>query len=74
MDVLTSMLRRPAEELRQRLFIGPAGACAEKLDAYLPAGVQRIMLWPVKDELRQLGALREQVIPLAYVSLGEEPP
>jgi len=63
MDVLTSMLRRPAKELRQRPFIGPAGACAEKLDAYLSAGVQRIMLWPVKDELRQLQAFHELVVP-----------
>ena len=63
MDVLTSMLRRPAEELRQRLLIGPAGACAEKLDAYLSAGVQRIMLWPVKDELRQLQAFHEHFVP-----------
>jgi alkanesulfonate monooxygenase SsuD/methylene tetrahydromethanopterin reductase-like flavin-dependent oxidoreductase (luciferase family) len=63
LNVLAPMLGRPAEDLRRRLLIGPAGECAEKLDAYRSAGVQRIMLWPVKDELRQLETYHERVIP-----------
>ena len=55
------MLNRPEEELSQRLLVGPAGECAERLLAYQAAGAQRIFLWPVEDELRQLALFRERV-------------
>lgn len=64
LSVLAPMLGRSAEDLRRRLMVGPAGECAEKLDAYRTAGVRRIMLWPVKDELRQLETFQKQVVPL----------
>ena len=48
------MLKRPTDELRQRLLVGPAQECAEKLAAYQSAGAHRIMLWPVSDEIHQL--------------------
>jgi alkanesulfonate monooxygenase SsuD/methylene tetrahydromethanopterin reductase-like flavin-dependent oxidoreductase (luciferase family) len=51
----------PEEELSQRLLVGPAGECAEKLVAYQAAGAQRIFLWPVENELRQLALFRERV-------------
>ncbi len=60
-EVLSPMLNRPEEELSQRLLIGPAGECAEKLAAYQAAGVQQIYLWPVEDEVRQLAVFRERV-------------
>ena|SRR5215212_9591973 len=63
-DVLTPTLKRPEEELRQRLLVGPAEECAEKLAAYRAAGAQRIFLWPVEDELRQLATFQERVAPL----------
>ena len=59
--VLSPTLNRPEEELSQRLLVGPAGACAEKLAAYQEAGAQRIFLWPVEDELRQLAVFQERV-------------
>jgi probable F420-dependent oxidoreductase len=59
--VLSPMLNRPEEELSQRLLVGPAGECAEKLAAYQVAGAQRIFLWPVEDELRQLAVFQERV-------------
>jgi probable F420-dependent oxidoreductase len=62
-DVLKPTLNRPEEDLSQRLLIGPAEECAEKLAAYQAAGVQRIFLWPVADELRQLVVFQEQVAP-----------
>jgi len=64
--ILSPMLGRPSEELRQRLLVGPARECAEKLEAYRAAGVQRLFLWPVKDELRQLELFRERVTPFAH--------
>lgn len=63
-EVLGPMLNRPEEELRQRLLVGPAEECAKKLAAYRAAGAQRIFLWPVEDELRQLAAFGERVAPL----------
>ena len=62
-EVLSPTLNRPGEELSQRLLVGPAGECAEKLAAYQAAGAQRIFLWPVEDELRQLEVFRERVAP-----------
>ena len=59
--VLSATLNRPEEELSQRLLVGPAGECAEKLAAYQEAGAQRIFLWPVEDELRQLALFQEHV-------------
>ena len=63
-EVVGATVVRPADELRPRLLIGPAQECAEKLAAYQGVGVQRIFLWPVADELRQLETFWERVIPL----------
>ena len=63
-DVVSPTINRPESELRQRLPIGPAGECAEKLAAFRDVGVQRVFLWPVDDELQQLEAFQERVLPL----------
>ena len=63
-EVLSPTLNRPEEELHQRLPVGPAEECAQKLAAYRAAGAQRILLWPVKDELRQLAIFQERVAPM----------
>lgn len=60
-EVLSPALNRPAEQLRERLPIGPADECVEKLSAYQGAGAQRIFMWPLKDELRQLELFQERV-------------
>ncbi len=60
-EILSPLLKRPEEELSQRLLVGSAGECAEKLAAYQAAGAQRIFLWPVQDELRQLAVFQEHV-------------
>jgi alkanesulfonate monooxygenase SsuD/methylene tetrahydromethanopterin reductase-like flavin-dependent oxidoreductase (luciferase family) len=63
-EVLSPTLNRPEEELQQRLLVGPAEGCAQKLAAYRAAGAQRIFLWPAGDELRQLELFQERVAPL----------
>lgn len=64
-DVLAPALGRPVEALRALdLPIGSAEQCAERLDAYARAGAQRIFVWPLADELRQIALLRERVAPL----------
>ncbi len=64
-DLLAPVLNRPADELRTRgLPIGSAEQCAERITAYARAGVQRIFLWPLGDEVEQLAAFRTRVVPL----------
>jgi len=63
-DVLAPTLNRPVAELRERLPIGSARDCAEKLAAYHHVGVQRIYLWPLADELEQIEIFMGQVVPL----------
>jgi probable F420-dependent oxidoreductase len=65
-DVLTPTLRRPEQELRELLLVGSTEDCAQKLAAYRAAGAQRIFLWPVEDELRQLATFQERVAPLVH--------
>ncbi len=62
--VLSPILNRPVEELRERLPIGPAEMCAERLTAYAAAGAERVFLWPLADETEQLELFYDQVIPL----------
>ena len=63
-EVLNPTLNRSPEELGERLPIGPADECAEKLAEYQRAGVQRIFMWPVDDELEQLELFHDRVMPL----------
>ena len=60
---LAPTIHRPEEMLRERLPVGPADAFAEKLSAYRDAGVQRVFIWPVRDERRQLELFAEKVRP-----------
>jgi probable F420-dependent oxidoreductase len=62
-EVIAPTVNRPEEDLRPRLLVGPAEECIRKLVAYREAGVQRVFLWPVGDELHQLEVLRERVVP-----------
>jgi alkanesulfonate monooxygenase SsuD/methylene tetrahydromethanopterin reductase-like flavin-dependent oxidoreductase (luciferase family) len=53
-DVLAPILRRDADELRSQVCVGPAEHCAEVLSRYAEAGCDRVYLWPLGDEVRQL--------------------
>jgi alkanesulfonate monooxygenase SsuD/methylene tetrahydromethanopterin reductase-like flavin-dependent oxidoreductase (luciferase family) len=61
---LVPAVGRPEEILRERLPIGPAEACAEKLAAFRDAGVRRVFVWPVTDEHVQLQRFSQEVMPL----------
>jgi alkanesulfonate monooxygenase SsuD/methylene tetrahydromethanopterin reductase-like flavin-dependent oxidoreductase (luciferase family) len=63
-EVLAPALNRPVAELRERLPIGSALNCAEKLAAYQQVGAQRIYLWPLTNELQQIELFMKQVAPL----------
>jgi alkanesulfonate monooxygenase SsuD/methylene tetrahydromethanopterin reductase-like flavin-dependent oxidoreductase (luciferase family) len=53
-DVLAPMLRRDPAGLGDQLCIGPAERCAELLSRYAAAGCERVHLWPLGDEPRQI--------------------
>jgi alkanesulfonate monooxygenase SsuD/methylene tetrahydromethanopterin reductase-like flavin-dependent oxidoreductase (luciferase family) len=64
-DVLAPLVGRSVEELRAlALPIGPAELCAERLRAFADAGVERVFLWPLRDDARQLERFMERVAPL----------
>jgi alkanesulfonate monooxygenase SsuD/methylene tetrahydromethanopterin reductase-like flavin-dependent oxidoreductase (luciferase family) len=53
-DVLAPILRRDPDELRSQVCVGPAEHCAEVLSRYAESGCDRVYLWPLGDEVRQL--------------------
>jgi alkanesulfonate monooxygenase SsuD/methylene tetrahydromethanopterin reductase-like flavin-dependent oxidoreductase (luciferase family) len=63
-ETLTTLLNRPVDQLRERLLVGSPEICAEKLAAYKAAGVQRVFIWPIKDEIEQLKIFKRKVEPL----------
>jgi alkanesulfonate monooxygenase SsuD/methylene tetrahydromethanopterin reductase-like flavin-dependent oxidoreductase (luciferase family) len=60
---LVPVVNRPDEVLRERLAVGPPEEVAAKLSALASAGVQRVLIWPVADELRQLEVFADRVRP-----------
>ena len=62
-DVLAPVLRRDPDELRGQVCVGPAEHCAELLSRYAEAGCQRVFLWPLGDEQRQLELIAGEVAP-----------
>ena len=52
--VLSPLLRRDPAELGAQVCVGSADHCAELLSRYAEAGCQRVYLWPLGDEVRQL--------------------
>jgi probable F420-dependent oxidoreductase len=60
---LVPHVRRDVDELRARLSFGTADEFAGKLRALADAGVQRVYLWPVVDEIEQLERFASDVRP-----------
>ena len=61
---LVPTINRPPEIIRDRLPVGPVERVAEKLAAFRDAGVQRIYVWPVADEIEQIARFADEVRPL----------
>ena len=62
-DVLAPLLKRDPEVLRDQVCLGPAERCAELLSRYARAGCERVHLWPLGDEPRQLELAATAVLP-----------
>jgi alkanesulfonate monooxygenase SsuD/methylene tetrahydromethanopterin reductase-like flavin-dependent oxidoreductase (luciferase family) len=61
--VLAPLLKRDPDELADQVCVGSAERCAELLSRYAEAGCQRVYLWPLGDEPRQLELVATQVAP-----------
>jgi alkanesulfonate monooxygenase SsuD/methylene tetrahydromethanopterin reductase-like flavin-dependent oxidoreductase (luciferase family) len=73
-DVLARILRRDRDELRTQVCVGPAEHCAELLSRYAEAGCERVYLWPLGDEPRQLELIAAAVAPKLGRSLSSALP
>ena len=62
-EVAAPMLKRDPEPLSDQLCIGPAAHCAELLSRYAEAGCERVYLWPLGDESRQIELAATTVLP-----------
>ena len=62
-EVLAPVLRRDPDELRAQVCVGPAEHCAELLSRYADAGCERVYLWPLGDEPRQIEVVAAAVAP-----------
>jgi alkanesulfonate monooxygenase SsuD/methylene tetrahydromethanopterin reductase-like flavin-dependent oxidoreductase (luciferase family) len=62
-EVLAPILRRDPDELRKQVCVGPPEHCAELLSRYAEAGCERVYLWPLGDESRQLEIVAGTVAP-----------
>lgn len=59
---LQPVIRRPIEELRERLAFGSAEQVLDKIAAFRDAGVQRMFVWPVGDDIEQIQRFGQQVL------------
>jgi alkanesulfonate monooxygenase SsuD/methylene tetrahydromethanopterin reductase-like flavin-dependent oxidoreductase (luciferase family) len=62
-EVVAPMLRREPDALRDQLCVGSAERCAELLSRYAQAGCERVYLWPLGDEPRQIELAATAVLP-----------
>jgi alkanesulfonate monooxygenase SsuD/methylene tetrahydromethanopterin reductase-like flavin-dependent oxidoreductase (luciferase family) len=61
--VLAPLLKRDPDALRDQLCVGSAQKCAELLSRYARAGCERVHLWPLGDEPRQIELAATAVLP-----------
>jgi alkanesulfonate monooxygenase SsuD/methylene tetrahydromethanopterin reductase-like flavin-dependent oxidoreductase (luciferase family) len=59
---LAELLNRDPERLADLLPVGPPAHCGAIVERYRAVGVDRILFWPLGDELRQLDRLAREVL------------
>jgi alkanesulfonate monooxygenase SsuD/methylene tetrahydromethanopterin reductase-like flavin-dependent oxidoreductase (luciferase family) len=62
-ETLAPVLKRDPDQLRDHLCIGSAEHCAALLSSYAEAGCDRVYVWPLGDERRQIESLASDVAP-----------
>jgi hypothetical protein len=61
-ETLSQMTHRPIEDLVGRLPIGSPGACLDLMGRYRDAGLQRVLVWPMRDEVEQMERVATEII------------
>jgi alkanesulfonate monooxygenase SsuD/methylene tetrahydromethanopterin reductase-like flavin-dependent oxidoreductase (luciferase family) len=67
-DLLATMLGRDPAELQGQVCVGTPEECAQLLSRYAEAGCDRVYLWPLGDERRQLERVASEVAPMVAAS------
>jgi alkanesulfonate monooxygenase SsuD/methylene tetrahydromethanopterin reductase-like flavin-dependent oxidoreductase (luciferase family) len=62
-EVLAPAVKREPDYLAPRVCVGSAEHCAELLSRYARAGLERVFLWPLGNEAKQLELVAERVMP-----------
>lgn len=62
-EVLGPAVKREPDYLRSRVCVGSAEHCLDLLARYEEAGLERVFLWPLGDEERQLELVAEKLMP-----------
>ena len=62
-EILAPLLGRDPDALRDQVCVGPPEKCAELLSRYARAGCERVHLWPLGDEPRQIELAATAVLP-----------
>ena len=63
LERLARMVRRSIEDLDGRLPIGSPAMCRDLFGRYADAGLQRILVWPMANEVEQLERIAADLIP-----------
>ncbi len=64
LELVARMLRRPLDALRDKLLIGSVNEVIEQLEGFRAVGAERVFIWPVRDEIKQLETFGQLVLPL----------
>jgi alkanesulfonate monooxygenase SsuD/methylene tetrahydromethanopterin reductase-like flavin-dependent oxidoreductase (luciferase family) len=62
LELVVSPTAAPSD-LRDRLLIGTPDECVNRVRHLQAAGMEEVLVWPLRDELRQLRLFAEEVIP-----------
>jgi alkanesulfonate monooxygenase SsuD/methylene tetrahydromethanopterin reductase-like flavin-dependent oxidoreductase (luciferase family) len=62
-EVLAPAVKRKPDYLRPRVCVGSPEHCLDLLSRYADAGLERVFLWPLGDEPRQLELVAERLMP-----------
>jgi alkanesulfonate monooxygenase SsuD/methylene tetrahydromethanopterin reductase-like flavin-dependent oxidoreductase (luciferase family) len=62
-EVLAPLLNRDPGQLARQLCVGPVDHCAALLSRYAAAGCQRVYIWPLGSERRQIELMASEVAP-----------
>jgi hypothetical protein len=63
-ELLAPLLRRDPEGLAANLPIGSVEHCARVLGEYGAAGAGAVLLWPLRDPLKQIEVVAKRICPL----------